>query len=120
VCWAKLQSFSRAFLIGKFRRRRSFAKIFAAHFTSEKRVFRKKSARICKISIDPSCGSYMVVLPPETGGRWCRLKLQFGPLADGFEKSQSEARWANLFPVSSAGQILSAKIEEDGQRVERR
>jgi len=46
----------------------------------------------------------MFVLPPETGGRWCSLRLQFGPLAD-----LSEARWTKLSPVSSAGQILSAK-----------
>ncbi len=53
-------------------------------FSSESGLSRKKSARICKKSIDPICASYMVVLPPETGGRWCRLKLQFGSDA-GFE-----------------------------------
>jgi hypothetical protein len=36
-------------------------------FSSEKQLFRKKSARIYKKSIDPFCESYMFVLHPETG-----------------------------------------------------
>ena len=44
-----------------------------------------------------------------------QFETSVGPLAD-----LSEARWTSLSLVSSAGQILSAKIEEDGQRVKRR
>jgi hypothetical protein len=44
-----------------------------------------------------------------------QVETSVGPLAD-----LSEARWTSLSLVSSAGQILSAKIEEDGQRVKRR
>jgi hypothetical protein len=44
-----------------------------------------------------------------------QVETSVGPLAD-----LSEARWTSLSPVSSAGQILSAKIEEEGQRVKRR
>jgi hypothetical protein len=44
-----------------------------------------------------------------------QIETSVGPLAD-----LSEARWTSLSLVSSAGQILSAKIEEDGQRVKRR
>jgi len=44
-----------------------------------------------------------------------QVETSVGPLAD-----LSEARWTNLSPVSSAGQIFSVKNEEEGQRVKRR
>ena len=44
-----------------------------------------------------------------------QVETSVGPLAD-----LSEARWTSLSLVSPAGQILSVKNEEEGQRVKRR
>jgi len=81
--------------------------------------FPRKNLRnfVKKVLIPPAVPIWLLS-HPKRAGSWCRLKLQFRPLAG--LRTKSEAGWANLFPASSAGQILSVKIEEDGKRVKRR
>jgi hypothetical protein len=87
---------------------------FVNDFLLSKRIFRKNSAIICKKSIDPSCGSYMFVLHPETGEMVQVESWSVRSLIEARQDGSSKS------PVSSAGQNSFGKNEEDGQRVKRR